>query len=165
MRSSLRLQSHEQGHVLEFPAIGVCSGQVLCDPSGTILVDEGLPIHLSGLLSADGRADSEVSRRIGAAGGDFEKLQKMWWHSGISKKRKLQLSHTLVIIQSDTRINHIVVSHCEEMACAWLSCDRFVSLISSGTVWHSAGVQRRCCISSVCFWVGLHKLRRKTGGE
>ena len=68
----------------------------LPDPNGNTLEDSGSLEYLGGLLTADGQADSEVSRRIGAAMGDFRALQKIWGHSGIGKQRKLQLCTALI---------------------------------------------------------------------
>ena len=53
-------------------------------------------VYLGGLLTADGHADSELSRRIGAAAGEFRALRTFWSHANICRERKLQLFHSLV---------------------------------------------------------------------
>ena len=77
--------------------MGICSDQVLRDPNWAHLVDEGSLIYFGGFLSADGRAVSKVSCKIGAASGDSKKLQEMWGHAGINRKRKFELVHALAV--------------------------------------------------------------------
>ena len=69
----------------------------LKDSNGKMIEDTGSLVYLGGLLVADGRADSEVSRRIGAAAGDFRCLQKVWSHAGVSRSRKIQLFCSIVV--------------------------------------------------------------------
>ena len=52
-------------------ALAVCSEPGLRDPDGNLFEDSGSLVYLGGLLTSDGRSDSQVSRRIGAAMGDF----------------------------------------------------------------------------------------------
>jgi hypothetical protein len=54
-------------------------------------------VYLGGLITADGHTDSELSRRIGAAAGEFKALRSFWSHANVSRKRKLQLFHSLVV--------------------------------------------------------------------
>jgi hypothetical protein len=77
-------------------ALAVCSDETLSSPQGERIADNGSLIYLGGLLKADGRADSEVSRRIGLASGDFRNLARCWAHAGVSRKRKLELFNSLV---------------------------------------------------------------------
>jgi hypothetical protein len=76
--------------------MAVRTEQTLRHPGGDLIDDAGSLVYLGGLLSADGRADSEVSRRIGATAGDFRKLQKVWGHAGISRRRKPENFHALI---------------------------------------------------------------------
>ena len=78
-------------------ALSIRSDYPLHGPDGKVVVDTGSLVYLGGLISADGRADSEISRRLGMAVGDYRSLQKMWGHANISRQRKLQLLHSLVI--------------------------------------------------------------------
>ena len=54
--------------------------------------ESGVLEYLGALITADGRVDSEISRRIGIATGDFWQLQKLWSHSNVTIKDKLHLS-------------------------------------------------------------------------
>ena len=70
-------------------ALSVCTACRLLSPSGEVVEDLGSMVYLGGLLVSDGKADSEISRRIGMAIGDFKSLQRFWGHARISRKRKL----------------------------------------------------------------------------
>ena len=52
--------------------LGVCTDRKLHNPQGDPIEDTGSLIYLGGLLAADGRPDSEISWRIGLAGGDLK---------------------------------------------------------------------------------------------
>jgi len=78
-------------------ALSVCADGGILSPQGDLVEDSGSLVYLGALLTSDGRADSELSRRIGMANGDFKRLSKFWCHAGISRKRKLELLHALVI--------------------------------------------------------------------
>ena len=54
-------------------------------------------IYLGALLSADGKPNSELSRRIGAAQADFKSLSKVWNHTNIGKKEKVKLLNVLIV--------------------------------------------------------------------
>ena len=77
--------------------LSVCTETNLRNSQGDLVTDDGSLTYLGGLLTGDGRADSELSRRIGMATGDFRCLQKFWGHAGIGRKRKLELFHALVV--------------------------------------------------------------------
>lgn len=68
----------------------------LHSPQGESIADTGYMTYLGGLLTADGHADSELSRRIGCAAGEFTALHTFWSHAIVSRKRKLQLFHSFV---------------------------------------------------------------------
>ena len=72
-----------------------CNGGVR-RPDG-IKVDHSSTLsYLGSTLSNDGRVGSELSRRIGAAKGDFEKLQQVWKHSSLSRYRKIEIFVALI---------------------------------------------------------------------
>ena len=52
--------------------------------------------YLGAVLSSDGRAGSELSRRIGAAKADFRGLCKVWRHSSLTRAQKLKVYRALV---------------------------------------------------------------------
>ena len=54
-------------------------------------------LYLGGLISKDGRVDSELSRRIGIAHGEFRKLKQAWGHASLSRSQKLKFFDACVI--------------------------------------------------------------------
>lgn len=54
-------------------------------------------VYLGALLSVDGRAHREVSRRLGEAGATFKQLTKCWSHSSIARSRKIEIYRTVVV--------------------------------------------------------------------
>ena len=54
-------------------------------------------VYLGGLITANGTAQPEVSRRIGEAKGIFRALQRCWSHANISRHRKLELYCAIVL--------------------------------------------------------------------
>ena len=65
-------------------------------PDGA-LKQEAEAIYLGGLLSADGKATRELTRRIGEAEGTFQKLSRVWRHANISRQRKQQIYEACVV--------------------------------------------------------------------
>ena len=52
--------------------------------------------YLGACVTTDAQADHELNRRIGAAKGDFQKLETVWKRSALTWHRKLHIFHTLV---------------------------------------------------------------------
>ena len=77
-------------------ALGINTERPLRAPSGEAIEDKGALVYLGALISSDGLADSEISRRLGMAVGDYQGLQKMWSHAGVSRSRKLHLFRALI---------------------------------------------------------------------
>ena len=53
--------------------------------------------YLGALLSADGRLDSEISRKLGTARADFNQLQRVWGHSNVPLAKKIQYFRAFVV--------------------------------------------------------------------
>ena len=68
---------------------------IIKDSQGNDVKMKDAIIYLGALLSADGKPNSELSRRIGAAQADFKSLTKVWNHTNIGKKEKVNLSSIL----------------------------------------------------------------------
>ena len=67
-------------------------------PSGATVKSVREAIYLGGLVSCDGRAGLEISRRLWESGRLFDKLHALWKHSSVTLKRKLEIYR--VIVQS-----------------------------------------------------------------
>ena len=84
-------------HWGKFQALSVCSQTDILRPDGQPFAKKGSIDYLGGLISDDGRVDSELSRKLGVAASDFRSLSKAWGHTGISLRRKLQFFNALII--------------------------------------------------------------------
>ena len=49
------------------------------------------------VVHGDGKADSEISRKLGAARGDFRQLTKLWNHAKVPAKAKLKCFQALIV--------------------------------------------------------------------
>ena len=54
-------------------------------------------LYLGGLISNDGRADSEISRRIGIAHSEFRKLRQVWSHANVPRFQKVKFFDAFVL--------------------------------------------------------------------
>lgn len=72
-----------------------CSQRILNTNLHPIVATTSLT-YLGASLASDGRVGSELSRRIGAAKGDFRNLCKVWRHSSLTTRRKLEVYCSLV---------------------------------------------------------------------
>jgi len=78
-------------------ALSVCTNTQLRKPDGNVLAESGRMDYLGGLLCSNGRCDSELSRKLGTAAGDFRKLCAVWSHSGVTRARKLWYFNSLIV--------------------------------------------------------------------
>ena len=78
-------------------ALSMCTDSPIRRPDGSIIVSTGSLTYLGGILSADGRVDSEISRKLGTATADFRSLRVAWNHAGISTKTKLRYFESIVM--------------------------------------------------------------------
>ena len=78
-------------------ALSICTHDCIQQLDGTLIEEKGSIEYLGALLSADGRVDSEISRRIGTATGDFRRLQKLWNHASVAVADKPYYFRTLIL--------------------------------------------------------------------
>ena len=78
-------------------ALSICTADRIRRPDGTFIDEQGSIKYLGAVLSADGRVDSEISRRIGTAAGDFRRLQKLWSHANVPVADKLHYFQALIV--------------------------------------------------------------------
>ena len=82
-----------------------CKTEVLCcrcndrirTRDGTDVKQKESMVYLGASLSADGRIDSEVARRIGAARADFRTLQRVWAHASLAVRDKVRIYDACVV--------------------------------------------------------------------
>ena len=75
----------------------ISTGMIITRPDGGRISTVRGAVYLGGLITCDGKASSELSRRIGEATGVFNKLRKMWSHSPISLEFKLKIYKACVL--------------------------------------------------------------------
>ena len=59
-------------------------------PDGTLFENVERLQYLGALLCSHGRVDSEISRKLGSARADFNQLQRLWGHTSVPIKDKVQ---------------------------------------------------------------------------
>ena len=131
-------------------ALSICTTDRIRRPDGSVIQESGCIEYLGALLSADGRPDSEVSRRMGVASADSRKLQRLWNHANVTKKDKLHFFDSLIVsrLKSGLSTIHLVTSQCRRLVGFYCRCLRkilripsaFISRISNSKVLQRAGV-------------------------
>ena len=119
-------------------------------PDGSEFDDAAFLDYLGGLISRDGRADSEISRKMGRAYADFKKLRSLWSHAGISLPEKIKKFDSLVVsrLAYGLSTQWLVTSQRRRLDGFVARCLRrimripaaFVSRVSSASVYARAGV-------------------------
>ena len=69
-------------------AISIGGNRRMRKPDGSEFDDAAFLAYLGGLISRNGRADSEISTGIGRAYADFKKLRSLWSYACISLSEK-----------------------------------------------------------------------------
>ena len=88
----------------------VCTQEVVRTPSGEELPPRESMIYLVSTIRRNGKFGCEVSRKLGAAAGEFRALAAARKHSSIRMNRKMQLFDALILSKL-----------CYGVASAWLS--------------------------------------------
>ena len=87
------------GMELHYGKLQLLNVQCNCNfemPNGQQLVASDGMTYLGTVLTEDGRLNNELGRRIGAARAELVALTKVWRHSSLTTKRKLQICSSLV---------------------------------------------------------------------
>ena len=75
--------------------------QVRCDqkikrPDGSKIEPKDNMVYLGASVSDDGRIDQELVHRVGMANVEFRSLAKLWKHSLVTRKGKLEVFQALI---------------------------------------------------------------------
>ena len=73
-----------------------CQAQV-SKPDGAVVENKDHLVFLGAMLNAIGQPGSELDRRLGAARGDFQTLQKIWSHARISTLKKVRIFEACIL--------------------------------------------------------------------
>ena len=77
--------------------LSVRSSKRVRAPDGSLLDERPSILYLGALISADGKPDSEISRRIGLASAEFRLLKQLWNHANVTKDQKLTFFNSFVV--------------------------------------------------------------------
>ena len=77
----------------------LCVGDADClnKPDGTLFEETSSLQYLGAVLSRDGRVDSEISRKLGAARADFNQLRQLWGHSCVTLRDKVDYFRAFIL--------------------------------------------------------------------
>ena len=143
----------------------------LTDPAGKSLKQTQRMIYLGSVLCSDGSSGSEISRRIGSAKGDFDKLTKAWNHAGISRTRKLAIFDSCVLSKLLYNMHSLCLntSEARRVDAFHVRCLRkilkippsFYSRVSNTTVLEQAGANTAssALLERQLIWMGKLALR------
>ena len=85
-----------QLHWDKFQLLNVRCNFEISKPGGELIQPNSQLSYLGTTLAEDGRIESEVARRLGAAWASFIKFDRLWKHTYLSSKRKLQIFQAVV---------------------------------------------------------------------
>ena len=83
-------------HYGKFQLLGVRCNPDIRLPDNTCIQTQQCMMYLGMMMTADGKHGNELSRRIGIAKSDFAALQKVWKHSSLHYRQKVQIYKTVV---------------------------------------------------------------------
>jgi len=66
-------------------------------PDGSQIDQKDCITYLGSVLAQDGRAGPELARRLGAARAEFKTLARVWSHSSLARRKKLQIFDACVL--------------------------------------------------------------------
>ena len=72
-----------------------CSGDVHTLTGEAIAATDTMS-YLGTTISSDGRVGSELNRRLGMAFAEFYRLKKVWGHTSIGERRKIELFNAII---------------------------------------------------------------------
>ena len=116
----------------------------IAKPGGGFIKSVREAVYLGGLITCDGKATREITRRLGEAGRFFDSLAAAWNHAAITRKRKLTIySRTVVskllysleslwLLQADRR--RLDAFHCRCLRRILRIPPSFLSRVSNCTV-------------------------------
>ena len=109
-------------------------------------------VYLGALISCNGRASRELSRRLGEGRAVFRTLCKVWSHSGICRQRKAHIYNTCVITKVlysldsvwlvKTERARLDAFHCACLRTIWGIAPSYYSRVSNEEVLHRSGQTR-----------------------
>ena len=131
-------------------ALSICTTEKILRPDGTPIEEKGALQYLGASIYSDGRADSELSRKLGAARAAYQQLQKLWSHANVPRKDKVQYFQMLVVSRLIYGLSSLwlVTAQRRRLDGFYARCLRrifripaaFISRVSNAAVFAQAGV-------------------------
>ena len=84
-------------HWDKFQLLEVNKQYNIVTPTGEAIQPSEVMTYLGANLHADGLIRSELNKKLGIAWADFNKLHKLWNHSALTLKRKVQVYLSVVV--------------------------------------------------------------------
>jgi len=86
-----------QLHWSKFQLLQVGGQYQLIAPDGTAIAPGSVMTYLGAAIYDDGGIKTELNRRLGAAWGEFSKLDRIWRHTSLSRGRKISIYQAVVV--------------------------------------------------------------------
>ena len=132
-------------------SLAIMSADCILQPDGTPMTEVTSLKYLGAVVDGLGRSDSEISRKLGCAKGDFRELAKLWAHAAVTTKDKLLYFQALVVAKLIYGLSSMwmVTVQLRRLDGFYARCLRqilkipcsFVSRISNARVFAKAGVK------------------------
>ena len=84
-------------HHSKFQLVSVRGTHKIKTPTGEIIPPTDVMTYLGSNLYADGGTKRELSRKLGAAWGDFQKLRRLWNHTCLTRARKTAIFQSVIV--------------------------------------------------------------------
>ena len=138
--SNLGLQLHAD----KFQLIQIGTSSSIRNSAGAVIQARDSMVYLGALISANGRMHAELARKLGAAHADFRALSKVWRHSSLSRRKKVQILNVVIL----TKLTYGIATawlntaerrrldgfHCRCLRQIWGIKPPFISRVANKTV-------------------------------
>ena len=84
-------------HFSKFQLLSINGSYKLYTPTGELVPEAESMTYLGATVYADGTPKRELNRRLGAAWGDFTKLNRLWKHTSLTRARKLLVFQAVIV--------------------------------------------------------------------
>ena len=118
-----------------------CEGNVRTVVQGDVIPAQPDMIYLGALISDTGDASKELSRQLGAARAEFDKLSNILRHSNLSRHRNVEIYNAVVLSKFTYGLPYLWLSaagrrrldgfHCRCLRAIWGIAPAFISRVSN----------------------------------
>ena len=76
--------------------MSICTNSQVTRPDNTVLENKRGIVYLGGMISCDGRAARELTRRVNEGRSIFLVMMKLWSHANINGKRNIEIFNSCI---------------------------------------------------------------------